>query len=82
MAAILAIALALGGVVMLAAYNGTAHVYNGIGCGPIDVFGYAFSVDMDCVTISNAELVAAVACFGLAVLVLAFGRGGSEHSRW
>lgn len=82
MAVVLAIVLTIGGVLSFAAYNGTAHVYTGVGCSPIDVMGYTFSVDLDCVTISRAELLVGAACLGLAVLVIAFGRGGSEHSRW
>ncbi|MGI8825725.1 MAG: hypothetical protein ACR2JC_08775 [Chloroflexota bacterium] len=76
------IALCLGGVSMLAAYNGTIHANLGTSCGPIDVFGYAFNVDIDCLTVSRAELLLTVICFALATIIIIFGRGGREHSRW
>ncbi|GAC1322546.1 MAG: hypothetical protein NVSMB22_09410 [Chloroflexota bacterium] len=82
MAVILAIVLGFAGVCAFAAYNGTSHFYNGSGCGPIDILGYTFAVDIDCVTTSRAELLMGVVCLTLAVFVIIFGRGGSEHRRW
>jgi len=82
MGIVFAIFLSVGGVLSLAAYNGTYHFSNGPNCGPIDVLGYNFNVDIDCLTFSRGELLIAIACFGLAVLTLIFGRGNSEHSRW
>jgi hypothetical protein len=73
--------LAAGGAVCIFAYRGTP-TGPGPNCGPIDVLGYVFSVDLDCTTMQTFELIAAFSCFVLAVLAVVNARTRGIHSRW
>lgn len=78
---IAAVILCLVGIAWLAARNGTP-VGSGPTCGPIDVFGYIFTVDIGCDLASKIELGAAILCFALAAIALLTRRSGSDLSRW
>jgi len=80
----IAIVLTALGVIGLSAYNNTPHFIIGPMCGPITVLSYTFTVDVDCMVTSHAELLTSVAFFILAALAFFFGRGHDkgEHSRW
>jgi hypothetical protein len=78
---IAAIILCLVGVAWLAARSGTP-AGNGPTCGPIDVFGYTFTVDIGCDLASKIELGAAIVCFALAVIALLTRRSGGDLRRW
>jgi hypothetical protein len=78
---IAAIILCLVGIAWLAARNGTP-AGNGPSCGPIDVFGYTFTIDLSCDLASKIELGAAIVCFALAAIALMTRRSRGDLSRW
>jgi hypothetical protein len=55
-------------VAALAAFGGTPHAGPTSTCGPIDFFGYSFTVNGDCRYVSFGEVAIAVVFFILAVI--------------
>ena len=78
---ITALLLMIGGGISVAAYNGTPD-FIGASCGPITVFSYTFIVDVDCSTMRTGELIAAFACFLLAIFAMLNARSRGIHRRW
>jgi hypothetical protein len=76
-----ALLLLIGGVISIAAYNGTPD-FSAASCGPIQLFSYSFVVDVDCLTMRTGELIAAFACFLLAIFAMFNARSRGPHRRW